>query len=152
MVVATELPEAATDHRRAHGSVQGAIEQHLAGQLGGVFHPQQSRSDPIVFHAPGRRPLAFFFYDLAEPAHDFVKQVVYHAQANQLAAFAPVRGAGIEPLGVMPHWLGSAQQEYSDGSPASFPRPAGPWTFEDAWLAPLPDYMCLSLSSTRGLT
>jgi hypothetical protein len=127
MVVVTELPADATAHRQSHGAVRAAIEQHLAGNVGGVFSDTQRRTDPIVFQAPGRPPLAFLFYDLAEPqTHDFVKRVVHHAHADNLAALDRARDAGMVPVGVMPHWLGSAQDNYSDGSPATLPRPARP--------------------------
>jgi len=127
MVVATQLPADAGAHRAAHGAIRTAIEQHLAGRLGGVFAPTQRRPEPIVFNAPGRPPLAFLFFDLAEPeSHEFTKLVVHHTQASNLAALDRPRNAGMAPVGVMPHWLGSAQSNYSDGSPASLPRPARP--------------------------
>jgi hypothetical protein len=127
MVVATELPADVATHAQAHGAVREAIEGHLAGRLGGVFANAQRRTEPIVFNAPNRPPLGFLFYDLAESdSHDFVKRVVHHAHADNLAALDRTRGTGLAPLGVMPHWLGSAQSNYSDGSPATLPRPARP--------------------------
>jgi hypothetical protein len=126
MVVVTELPADATQHRQAHAAVLNSIETTLAGQAGGTFSPQQTRPEPIVFTAPDRPPLGFLFYDLAHDEPTFVKQVVDRTHAHQLAALDSSRAAGLEPVGVMPHWLGSAQDNYSDGSPASLPRPARP--------------------------
>lgn len=126
MVVAIELPPDPADHRQAHSNVRQAIQQRLAGSVGGVFQHVQRRTDPIVFRAPGRPPLGFLFYDLAEPQHDFVKQVVSASYQDSMAALEPLRGTGLSPVGIMPHWLGSAQSNYSDGSPASLPGPARP--------------------------
>src|SRR5262249_53999772 len=105
------------------------LERQLAGSTGGVFRAQQRRMDPVIFRAPDRPPLGFFFYDLepqqAQP-HSFAKAVISAAHADDMAAFAPVRERGLTPFGVMPHWLGSSQQDYTDGSPATFPRPTHP--------------------------
>jgi hypothetical protein len=128
MIVAVELRDNDPEQlRSAHATVRRAIEQHLAGQVGGVFDARQPWPDPIVFRARGRKPLGFLFYALADNrAHDFAKQVITASHADDLAALALVRDAGITPLGVMPHWLGSTQQAFGDGSPASLPRPARP--------------------------
>src|SRR5438067_7010340 len=127
IVVAIELPQDELNEERAHALVREAIEQSLAGRVGGVFRRDQRRQDPIVFRARGMPPLAFLFYDLAEAdTHDFVKKVVHEAHANNLEAFDTLRGAGLTPVGVMPHWLGSSQQDFGDGSPATLPRPANP--------------------------
>ena len=127
MVVAIELPQDELNEERAHALVRDAIEQSLAGRVGGVFRREQRRQEPIVFRARGMPPLAFLFYDLAEAdTHDFVKKVVHEAHANNLEAFDTLRGAGLTPVGVMPHWLGSSQQDFGDGSPATLPRPATP--------------------------
>jgi hypothetical protein len=125
MVIATELPpndDAAS--ATAHQVVRGSIEQQLAGSVGGVFKAEQSRPEPLVFRAPGRPPLAFLFYDLDDNAtpREFVKQVVSETHANRQAALAQAQTRGLTPVGAMPHWFGSAQQDYSDGSPASYPR------------------------------
>jgi hypothetical protein len=124
MVVVTELPQDAAQQGQAHQAVMSSIETSLAGQTGGTFHQVQRRPEPIVFTAPDRPPLGFLFYDLAQPGPGFVKQVVDQSNARQLAALDASRAAGVEPVGAMPHWLGSAQDNYSDGSPASLPRPA----------------------------
>src|SRR6266545_2268747 len=109
MVVATELPDDDSDQTQVHGLVQESITSELAGvRSGGVFHPAQQRTTPLVFRAPGRPPLAFLFYNLAEEPHDFVKQVITATHDNTMAALNPVRNRGLSPLGVMPHWLGSA--------------------------------------------
>ena len=127
MVVAIEVPEQQLDRHRTHAVVRDAIQTYLSGQLGGVFHSQQRRQDPIVFRARDKAPLAFLFYDLAElDKHDFVKQVIHATHAQDLAAFESLREAGMKPVGVMPHWLGSAQQGFGDGSPATRPRPTTP--------------------------
>ena len=121
MVVVTELPEDDDIHRQAHTSVRESIQNELAGRVDGVFNDQQRRPEPIVIRAPGRRPLGFLFYDLAEQQPDFVKRVVHHTHANDMDA---IRRANLTPVGAMPHWMASAQQGYADGSPACLPRPA----------------------------
>jgi hypothetical protein len=127
VVVAVQLPEDQEQHRQSHALVGQAVETHLAGRTGGVFHPVQRRPEPIVFRARGRAPLGFLFYDLAQPdAHAPVKEVVSGVLTRQADVLAPLGGAGITPVGVMPHWLGSAQVAYGDGSPASVPRPTAP--------------------------
>jgi hypothetical protein len=126
LVVAVYLSDDASQQARAHASVRQAIEQNVAGHSGGFFSHAQSRQTPIIFRAEGKPPLAFLFFELDQSEHDYVKKAVHDAQAANLAAFDTVRGAGVTPLGVMPHWLGSAQQDYSDGSPATLPRPTRP--------------------------
>jgi hypothetical protein len=121
IVVAVHLPEDTAIQDQAHAAVRQAVEQ-LAGSTGGVFNPQQTRETPVVLRAPGKPPLAFLFYDLAEATHNRVKQVIYSAHTN-MAAFDAVRGDGVIPVGIMPSWLGSSQQDFSDGSPATLPRP-----------------------------
>jgi hypothetical protein len=132
-----ELPDDEGAQRQAHGAVQQAIEQHIAGQAGGVFHPTQERPEPIVFRAPDRPPLGFLFYNLAptdQNPHAMVKHVVEQTHANNFEAFGAVVRPNLWPLGVMPHWLGSAQSNYSDGSPATLPRPvAGPGRRTGRW-------------------
>jgi hypothetical protein len=123
MVVALELPADAAAQRQAHNVVRQSIERHLAGRTGGVFHAQQRRPEAVVMRADGRPPLGFLFYDLAEPAPDFVKRVVHETHAADLAALADASAAGMAPIGAMPHWMASAQQDYTDGSPACLPRP-----------------------------
>ena len=134
MVVAVELPDDPASHGGAHQAVLRGIEQQLSGKAAGVFAAHQTRNAPLVLHARGRPPLGFLFYDLAvSDSHEFVKQVVTETLANDLAALDGARSAGVTPVGVMPHWLGSPQQSYNDGSPATPPRPArpprgrGPW-------------------------
>lgn len=129
IVVAVELPDTLEEQRQAHVVVRQAVEQHLAGSTGGVFRDPQSRPDPIVFRSRSGPPLGFLFYELDDATrHDTVKSVVSATHAGNLAALQPIGQAGLTPLGVMPHWLGSAQSNYSDGSPASLPRPAQPPT------------------------
>jgi hypothetical protein len=133
LVVAVHLSDDAGQQAQAHASVGRAIEQHVAGSSGGLFSQQQRRRDPIIFRAPGKPPLAFLFFDLDQSGHDYVKKAVHDAQAGDLAALDGVRGTGVSPLGVMPHWLGSAQQDYSDGSPATLPRPVRPRRSTARW-------------------
>jgi Subtilase family len=126
-VVAAELAEDDEHHRQAHGLMRLGIERQLAGRSGGVFHAQQRRPRPIVFRAPGRPPLGFFFYDLADRTDmGVVKQVVSSVHAQGLAALQPAEQAGISLVGAMPHWLGSSLQDFGGGSPASLPRPTRP--------------------------
>src|SRR5438445_13517352 len=110
VVIAVQLPEDEEQHRNAQPLVGQAVETHLAGRTGGVFHPDQRRTEPIVFRAPRRAPLGFLFYDLAQrEAHAPVKEVVSGVLARRDAAFEPLANAGITPVGVMPHWLGAGQ-------------------------------------------
>ncbi|MBV9598538.1 MAG: S8/S53 family peptidase [Chloroflexi bacterium] len=133
MVVAVELGEDEATHARAHGAVRQALEGTLGRGAGSVFRDQQRHPTPIVFRARGRPPLGFLFYDLAEPdSHDYTKQAIHDSHANDLAAFDSAGRGGITPIGVMPHWLGSLQQGFDDGSPATLPGPVdvepGRWT------------------------
>jgi hypothetical protein len=135
IVVAVHLPDDdSVSLEQVHTAVREVLEQQLAGSAGGVFSPTQSRQTPIVFRAEGRRPLAFLFYDLARSEPAYVKQVVRGAHAGSMAALESVQANGVTPLGVMPVWLGSTMQDFSDGSPATLPRPvrrgsAGPWRY-----------------------
>src|SRR5690349_1673006 len=88
MVVAVEL-EGDPPPANLHARVRGALEQHLAGHLGGVFSANQRYPTPIVFRAPRQRPVAFLFYDLdpVDDPHAFVKQTVHAVQANDMGAF-----------------------------------------------------------------
>ncbi len=123
MVVVAELPPEAQP-RAVHRSLRLALEQHLAGSVGGVFHPVQQREEPIVFAAPNRPRLAFFFFDLADRlSAAVIKRVVTAAHADDFDGLAAVRRDGVRPVGAMPHWLALAQQNCFGGSPGSFPRP-----------------------------
>jgi hypothetical protein len=133
MVVAVELGEDEATHADAHAAVLQSLDSTLGRGAGSVFRAEQRRPAPIVFHADGRPPLGFLFYDLAESgSHDYAKQAIHDSHANELAALEAVRSAGISPIGVMPHWLGSSQQGFGDGSPATLPGPVrvepGRWT------------------------
>lgn len=129
MVVAIELPSREIDEAGLHARVREALAASLSGRVGTPFQQEQSRPEPIVFHAPDLPPLAFLFYDLAEPRPDapsFTKKVIHETHADNLAAFDALRSDGMQPLSAMPHWLGSSQQAFGDGSPATLPRPARP--------------------------
>jgi hypothetical protein len=127
MVVAVELSDDEASHARAHVTVRQALDGTLGRGAGSVFSAQQSRPEPIVFRAEGRPPLGFLFYDLAEAdSHDYVKQTIHDSHAGELAAFDAARREGVTPIGVMPHWLGSSQQDFGDGSPATLPGRVAP--------------------------
>ena len=112
IVVAVHLPPDADQPQQAHATVRQALEQHVAGQSGGLFGTRESRESPVVFRADGKPPLAFFFFPLEQGEHADVKKAVQEAQTP--AALDGLRQAGMNPLGVMPHWLGSAQQGFAD--------------------------------------
>jgi hypothetical protein len=118
---------------QAFVTVREALEQRL-GAAGSVFSPQQTHPEPIVFRAPGKPALAFLFYDLTQSEPEHLKKVLHDAHAGDLAAFESVRANRVKPLGVMPCWLGAAQQDFSSDSPATLPRPVrrgstGPWRY-----------------------
>jgi hypothetical protein len=129
-VIAAELnqDDDEQEHRHCHQTVRLGLEQEFAGRAGGVFDPQQRRPDPIIFRAPGRPPLGFFFYDLADRNNlGTVKEVVSRVHTQGLASIAPARTrGGVSLVGAMPHWLGSSLQDFGDGSPASLPAPTKP--------------------------
>jgi hypothetical protein len=129
-VLAAELNQDDDEHqhRQCHQTVRLGLEQQLAGRTGGVFDARQRRPDPIVFRAPGRPPLGFFFYDLADRNNlATVKEVVSRVHTHGLAAVAPAgTPGGVSLVGAMPHWLGSSLQDFGDGSPASLPAPTTP--------------------------
>lgn len=128
IVFAVELPDQEEpQQQQVHAQVAQVINSHLAGQTGGALHPSQRRPNPIVFRAPGRPPLGFLFYDLEQHAeHAPVKSAVNSLLDHGAAALQPLADARLTPVGVMPHWLGSAQEAHADGSPASLPRPTQP--------------------------
>jgi subtilase family protein len=125
MVVAAELTADRHNPRQIHADVRAAIAQHLQRDEGAVFARRQNRLEPVMFTAPGQRPLCFFFFDLAEPSHALVKDVVQRVHEGYPRAFSSLAPT-VSPLGVMPHWLGSAQQNHYDGGPAGLPRPIAP--------------------------
>lgn len=133
MVVAVHLTEASGDQQQAHTLARETLEQQLAGRTGGLFSLQQSRQAPIVFRAPNRPPLAFLFFDLESPEHENVKKAIFDVQSS--STLDRLRERGLTPRGIMPHWLASAQQDFSDGSPATLPVPTkprrgrGPWRY-----------------------
>jgi hypothetical protein len=128
MVVATELPETPEASAEAYTLVRESLEQELGSDVFTQRAPQPA--DTLVFTTPdpndGRPPLAFLLYDFANPRPGLAKQHINRTQANGFAALQKVRQNGLNPVGVMPTWLASAQQDYSDGSPASYPRPTDP--------------------------
>jgi hypothetical protein len=131
IVVAVQLREAEQEAERAHTSVLEALAQKLAGRTGGLFSQRQARQSPIVFRAEGKPPLAFLFFELEQAEHANAKKAVLDAQAPD--SLDRLRETGVEPLGVMPHWLGSAMQDFSGGSPATLPRPTRPRRSTSPW-------------------
>jgi subtilase family protein len=131
MVVAVHLAEDTAQPDHAHAAAREVLEEHLAGRTGGLFSSRQRRQAPVVFRAEGRPPLAFLFFDLEQADHADVKKAVHDVQAA--ATLDRLRARGLAPLGVMPHWLGSALQDYSGGSPATLPRPAQPRGSRSRW-------------------
>jgi subtilase family protein len=131
IVIAVQLPEEQQQPEQAHARVREALEQQLAGGSGGLFSGRQSRQSPIVFRAEGKPPLAFLFFELEQADHANAKKAVHDAQSP--ASLDRMRESGFDPLGIMPHWLGSAMQDFSGGSPATLPRPTRPRRSTSRW-------------------
>ncbi|MBV9578382.1 MAG: S8/S53 family peptidase [Chloroflexi bacterium] len=122
IVVAAELgPDMRVSD--SHRQIRAALEGELAGHAGGVFSDVQSRQEPILFRAPGRPTLAFFFFDLREE-HQLtaVGDAVKAMHALDLEGDWMAR-TGARQVAPMPHWFSLAQQDCVGGSPGSAPRP-----------------------------